>query len=178
MSSDPPESGMDHMRAESSLRITVIFNDKPCENHTAVTSHQSKRPLIGFAFLTLARACLEDFRTMALSTEKQMILAFSSVELWKTWKIIVDSWKKTNVYSCANICNCVFLYLKQWMFFWEDLNVSCGSRSHVWNGRGLSSCAVAPAVMMKPTDFSPLLKEAVLPLNNWNQQKSSVSVKR
>lgn len=70
MSSGPPESGMDHMRAESSLQITVIFNDKPCENHAAVSSHRSKRPLLGLTFLTLARACFEEYSTMILSTEK------------------------------------------------------------------------------------------------------------
>lgn len=52
------------------------------------------------------------------------------------------------------------------MFFGEAPDVSCGFQSHEWNGKDLTSCAVAPAVMMKPIDFSPSLKEAVLPLND------------
>jgi len=52
------------------------------------------------------------------------------------------------------------------MFFGESPDISCGFQSHVWNGKDLTRCAVAPAVMMKPTDFSLSLKEAVLPLND------------
>lgn len=54
---------MEDTRTESRLRITIIFTDKPSENWAALTSHQSKKALIGLPFLTLARVCVEKFTT-------------------------------------------------------------------------------------------------------------------
>lgn len=58
MSNGSPENAIEDKRTESRLRI-IIFTDKPSENQAAVTSHQSKKALIGLAFLTLARVCVE-----------------------------------------------------------------------------------------------------------------------